>query len=60
MRKELTQEEINQRIEKISQRPQEVPTPEDLAAILEAEAEPDSEMISLEEYKKQQFNLGSI
>ncbi|MDO4564261.1 MAG: hypothetical protein Q4C04_01450 [Clostridia bacterium] len=52
-RKELTQEEIERRIEKINAIEAEEPTEKDLAAFAEAEKEDPAEAITLSEYKAQ-------
>jgi predicted HicB family RNase H-like nuclease len=60
MKKALTLEELEKRQAKIDAREPEEPTPEDLAAFAEADAEDPADAITLEEFKAQREYSGNI
>lgn len=60
MKKTLTLEEIEKRRAEIDAREPEEPTPEDLAAFAEADAEDPADSITLEEFKAQREYSGKL
>lgn len=60
MKKELSKEDILARFEEINNRPAEETTAEDLAAIAAAEAEPEEDTVTLEEYRAQKEYSGKL
>ncbi len=60
MKRTLTAKEIEKRLAQIDARPPEEPTPEDLAAFAQAEAEDPDDTITLEEYKEQRAYSGKL
>lgn len=60
MARELTAEELQKRLAEIEKREPEVPTPEDLAAMAEADAEDPDGTVTLEEYRNQREYSGRL
>ena len=60
MKRPLTPEEIEKRLAEIDAREPEEPSPEDLAAFAEAEAEDPADMPTLEEYSMQREYSGKL
>lgn len=60
MKRKLTEDEIKKRIAEIEAREPEEPTPEDLAAFAEADAEDPADTITLEDYKAKREYSGKI
>ena len=60
MARELTAEELQKRLAEIEKREPEVPTPEDLAAMAEADAEDPAGTVTLEEYRNQREYSGRL
>ena len=59
-KKELSIEEIENRFAEIDAQPHEAPTPEDLAAFAESEAEREEDAVSLDEYIAQKEFSGKL
>ena len=60
MKKTLTFEELEERRAEIDAREPEEPTPEDLAAFAEADAEDPADAITLEEFRAQREYSGNL
>ena len=60
MKRELSMDELQKRLAEIDARAPEEPTPEDLAAFAEADAEDPADTITLEEYKAQREYSGKL